>query len=205
MSRLTNTRGYTLVEILIALFVFAIFGLMTSTIISNMLINKRTTQSALSSLDSLQFAITLLNQDFRQVVTHEVMKQLRQKEISLTGKEDEILFYRGGNINPNAFEKRASISQVHYRLDNNALCRETTFNLNASHLEKKGHNRLCLLRNVQSLKIDYLNETLAKTSYWQKDKLPTAINLTINHKSLGELSLFYALPQALIVTKKLKP
>lgn len=197
-----KNSGYTLIEILIALFVFSIFGLMTSTIIGNMLTNKQTTQNNLSGLDKLQFATTLIDQDFRQILNYQVTNPGGKKIPPLIGQEHEIGFYRGGNINPNAAQTRSTISHIRYALENNYLCRYTSFNLNPRSPNDRKEVKLCLLSNINKLTFSYLSEGLTKSSTWQKDKPPTAISITIEHKDLEKIPLFYALPNAMKFSKK---
>lgn len=197
-------NGYTLIEILIALFVFSIFGVITASVINNMAITKQSSNQNFSQLDKLQFTTALLNQDFMQIIDRKISISQTKNEPALTGNHQEITFSRMGNINPNAIEARSSLSRVHYYLANGCLMRTSSFTLDKAN-DKAPKNKSCVLSQVNEITLTYVDSNLHQNPLWQNNALPKAINLTIKHQQLGDLTFFYPLPQSFKIIKKIKP
>ena len=123
--------GFTLIEVLVALTLFAILAAITS---SSMYyaFNARSRVSAQADrLNYLQLAITLIKQDTEEIA----VRSIRSNEFHLfpafVGLPNYIELTRGGLPNPNAAEKRSTLKRIALLCQENQLIRRSWAALDA--------------------------------------------------------------------------
>lgn len=188
-------KGFSLLEILIALVVFAILAVITSTVLYNVFTIKDTSYSASKQLRQLQMALSIIKQDLIQAIEKPESIDLIHQKNALIGDENKITFTRGGIINPNFKDKRSSLQRVSYQLKNNHLYRYSWIRVDRP--RKNIHQEQILLSHIKSFKIKYIDKQLKRLDNWQQKKLPYAVDLTFEHVNLGSFSQLFLLPQSL--------
>lgn len=136
MSRARGATGFTLVEMLVALVVFALLGLAATAVLAWAADNRGTVATHSERLAQLQRARALLQADLGQVAARRVRGRDGRQALdafigathrggaSASGPEPLMAFVRRGWSNPDS-AARASLQYVEYRLVDGRLERST--------------------------------------------------------------------------------
>ncbi len=192
--------GFTLIEILIALSIFSIMAVMSSTVLyTTFNARDKTTEHAIR-LSKLQVAMVLIERDFSQIVNQPI-SVASISQAGVVGLSEEIKFSRGGVINPLFEEKRSTIGRVKYFLDNNKLIRSSSVAINRA--KQLTSQTEVLLSNVLELKFEYINKNGLVQQQWYNKELPKAIRISLQLDDWGKISQIYVLSQSKIYVKKI--
>lgn len=193
-------RGFTLIEVIIALSIFSIMAVISSTVLYTTFNARDKTMEHSVRLSKLQVAFVLIERDLSQIVNRPVTIH-SIAHASVIGLIDKINFSRGGNINPLFEKKISSIMRVQYYLNNNNLIRSNEMAVDRA--EPKAPQTEIIIRDVLELKFEYINKDGRVTEQWYTNNLPKAIRLTLNLKDWGKISQIYALKQSQIYSRKI--
>ena len=201
--RAPRTPGFTLVELLVALFITAILFAMGYGSLSQALTNRKEVEEQSARLTALQQAFRVMEQDF------ELMQPRPQRDPLGNGYENPLVvsqnalgsdeltglplvsFTRGGWANP-AGLPRSELQRVNYLVRDGKLIRQHQPVLDdtpATALEERE-----LLDQVEALSFRYMDESLAWFTTWPTPAM----------QGLGAAALMRARPVAMEVTLKLK-
>lgn len=187
-------RGFTLVEVLIALTLMALLGLASATVFQQMIRAERSSLAHHDRLSELQRAFMLIERDFRQMMPRSI--QAYQVEQSATEPlflyHDEgfleseaagIMFVRGGWINPDALFPRAELQAVGYRLKEGVLERLTTPFVDAL----SAPQITPILTGVEDFELLFKGgQTSRATHQWvATSQLPEQVVVRIEHQQFG--------------------
>ena len=181
----SRIKGFTLLEILIALTIFSIMAVIASTVLYSVFnARDRTTQHAIR-LSELQITMVLMERDITQMLKR-----------PLVLNKNTIEFTRGGLINPLGYEKKSSLTRVMYQLTNTTLVRIShPFRLSLNEPSLKNDEEP-LLTKVKQLSFKYIDNRFQTHDEWLTKNLPQAIRVTLTLEDWGEISVLYMLPQA---------
>jgi general secretion pathway protein J len=187
--------GFTLLELLVAMAIFAIIGLAATGGLNAVIDQSTAARSAMKDLNQLQRSILFLTNDLYQMHPRVVRDELGrgdEKPLLADGQDNYLLrFSREGWRNP-AGLPRGNIQRVQYRLEEETLIREhwvvtdRTLSLEPVELE--------LLNNVTDIKFEYLDYSNQWQSLWpqvtsggETEEWPRAVRVTITLKNIGEI------------------
>lgn len=196
-----HSRGYTLIEILIALFIFAILSAIVVMAISNVFTADKSQTSKLKRLSEVQLAITLLERDLQQIINRKIIDSAGNKmnAIHIHGikARDGIEFTRAGFVNPLGLQNRSSLQRVHYYLDNNALYRATYPVLDQTRSSVK-QARL-ILTDINSLSWIFFDSNNNSYTTWPPtekigSQIPQAIEVTVRMNDVGTINRLFIMP-----------
>src|SRR5262249_20378098 len=147
--------GFTLVELLIAITIFAIM----STITTSALYNAFTTRDRLA-LESkrnsaLQLAFVLIERDITQIIDRKIMNE-KGVFPAVFGQESQLEFSRGGIINPRFTKKQSTLQRITYQLSKGRLIRFSEIALDTDRENPK--TKTLLLQHVTSLSFSYIDK-----------------------------------------------
>lgn len=199
-------KGFTLLEILVALAMFAILATLTSSIMYYAFNTRARVTEQAQRLVTLQLALTLIQRDTEQVINRPVRGNDRQLFPAFIGQASYFELTRGGLVNPDNSAKQSTLKRVAILCRNQKLIRRTWLALdtvNRSQFEDK-----VLIGPIQKCQFEYLDQNLQILQEWRENAVqqnqkpepfPKAIKLSFSIKEWGDFSQLFILPQALYV------
>ena len=193
-----ESRGFTLVEMLVAVALFAIASALAFGGLGALTRARSQLDAENERLGRLQFAIGLLERDLRGVAARAVRDGYGAPQAALVGTRDRLEFSRHGLSNALALP-RATIERVGYRLHEGSLQRQRYAVLDRTAAARASEDRL--LDQVQTLEFTYLAEDGRELAQWpppraQDDAPPRAVAVVLTLPDYGELRRVLELPEA---------
>lgn len=196
-------RGFTLVEVLVTMVIFAIIGIASFQVLNQMVSTEEQSQKQRDQLERLQFSQLLMQQDIRQMVAKptrpsamEITTQYLSNDPRYFDSDGGVLaFVRSGFDNPGYILPRSELQPVVYRLWDGNLQRVTETFVNDRSSEPSIQT---LLEDVNELSFRfYRSETGSRSSQdteegwsdsWESEgDLPQAVEVTIRSEAFGTI------------------
>jgi general secretion pathway protein J len=198
--------GFTLVEILVALAVFAILATLTSSSMYYAFNTRSRITLQADRMVDLQLAITLIQRDTEQAINRAVRGNEMRIFPGFVGQPNYMELTRSGLSNPNAEEKRSTLKRIAILCENNQLIRRSWASVDS--VDRNQYEDKVILRDVKQCEFAYLNKNLQVLTEWHSDvvdlglkqasdSLPKAVRMTLTLSDWGEFSQFFLLPKAL--------
>lgn len=176
MSR--SPRGFTLVELMVAMLITAIVFSMGYSAVNQGLANRETVDRNAARLQALQFTIRSFVQDFAQLAPRPVREPLGEGYIpAVLAGQGQVTLTRGGWMNP-AGVSRSTLQRVRYVLADGRLYREQWAVLDAT-LDPPPARR-ALIDGVRSFSVRFMNDG----RNWQDTWPPPALGTTRSSREL---------------------
>lgn len=196
MRRSRDSLGFTLVEMLVALFIFGLISASGVAVMAYAADNQDVVRSHMSRMAEFQRARALLRSDLGQAAARRVRSTdgSAARRAFVAGRaaaETPLLgFVRRGWANPDG-DPRASLEYVEYRIHDSRLERATRQTLDG----RVAEDPMVLLTGVRSASIRYRFRG-QWISGWPggADDLPEAIDLTLEIDHLGRVNQMFLLP-----------
>ncbi|MBU0655452.1 MAG: type II secretion system minor pseudopilin GspJ [Gammaproteobacteria bacterium] len=187
------SRGFTLLELMIALAVFAVMVTLSYSSVTLLLDANRRTESRQAGLQQLQRAMLFLERDVHQVLDRRANEGYGKVSPALYVPDDNgalLELTRGGNPDM-AWQLRASgqmrsaLQRVRYVLDGENLIRQS-WNL-VDHADSQQPVSMALLDGVKSVKFRFGNEKQEWQDGWDEEAkvLPKTLEITLEHTDFG--------------------
>jgi len=168
-------RGFTLVELLVALAIFAILSVLAYGGYNGALQQNEIARASMARLEALQTTVRLLTQDFEQLAPRPVRDVLGDSLLPalLADQRDQNLFAltRAGWTNPAGLQ-RATLQRVSYVLEDGKLRREYFTVLDAT-LATEPLKRV-LIDRVKSVRVRFLDGQKQWQEQWPPLNAPPA-------------------------------
>ncbi|MCH1925922.1 type II secretion system minor pseudopilin GspJ [Shewanella sp. C32] len=127
----SKTSGFTLLEMLIAIAIFAMLGLAANAVLQTVLRDDEVTQDFAKQLKGLQQGFSTIERDLSQIVarTGRTEQGGRTSTVIQSGKDmlesesEALVFYRLGWLNPGGILPRGTVQYVAYVVQNGQLQR----------------------------------------------------------------------------------
>ncbi len=214
-----NERGFTLVELLVALAISALIAAMAYAGISSAIGASAGMQEEVRRLADLQRALNIVEEDLGQVVPRASVDSYGNDQPAFRGGryQDVLLeFTRGGIANPQNLA-RSELQRVRYVLDGGALWRQWWVAVDRAGVNTAPQSAL-LLEGVTDLQLGFLAPAMegaapvdyytltASAALWERDwssarlapdvlaPLPIAVDLRITLTDFGEVRRVVELP-----------
>jgi general secretion pathway protein J len=197
-----KSSGFTLLEILIALFIFAILALLLSSALHNVIgIQSRTEQNA-DRLHDTQIALLMMSRDITQAINRPVFTAGGGQEAAFVGKPTSFTFTHAGVSNANGKVLRSTLQRVRYFIDGTTLWRYTWAALDQA--PQSAPLKRALLTNIESASFEYLDSKKVFRHEWPaqdgtRELLPRAVRINFVIKGWGKLSQLYVIPAEPVV------
>ena len=194
--------GFTLIEVLIAIAIFAILSVLAYGGLSSVIESKQQTEDALTRLRQLQLTMTKLQRDIEQVSAREAKDEFGGSLLKLSsGQDSELLiqFTRNGWRNP-AELTRSHLQRVAYKLDEDKLIRMTWPYVDRA--QDAQAIETLLIDNISEIKFKFYDseswsDNWPKQSAFAADEehdLPRAVEVTIKMGDWGEIVRLFRVP-----------
>jgi len=196
-------KGFTLVEVLVTMVIFAVIGIASFQVLNQMVNTEEQSQKQREQLERLQFSQLLMQQDIRQMVakpTRPSAMEVTHRYLSNAPRYFEsdggvLAFVRSGFDNPGYILPRSELQPVVYRLREGDLQRVTETFVNDRSSEPSIQT---LLEDVSELSFRfYRSETGSRSSRdteegwsdnWESaGDLPQAVEVTIGSENFGTI------------------
>lgn len=195
-------QGFTLIEVLIAMAIFAILSVMAYGGLEQVIENRSQTEEALQRLRQLQLTMTKMQRDFEQLVPREAHDELGGILSALTTDQASdllIQFTRNGWRNP-ARITRSHLQRVAYKLDDDKLIRISWPYVDRAQDAQAVESEL--LDNVKDISIRIMNNKQEWQTSWPRLSNTTpgsnsappraiAIEITLKLHDWGEIVRLY--------------
>ena len=202
-------RGFTLLEMLIAIAIFAMIGLASNAVLSTVLTNDEVTRTFSTRLKALQQGFGAIERDLAQMVarTPRLLEGGRGSTVFQTGNDildsesEALVFYRLGWLNPDGLLPRGSLQSVAYVVHEGRLERwyfpypEPEFGAEPI--------KTVVIDKVLSVEYSFFMD-----DKWERKveatKLPKAIAMEIEIEGLGKIQRKFLLPLGAAAPEKSK-
>ena len=212
----SKPRGFTLIEVLIALSITAFVSMIAYTSLSTVLTGVERLRENTDRIYEINRAFMILSRDLRQFVNRPVRDEFGEVEPAFSGgilARFALSFTRSGWHNPQGYP-RSNLQRVNYRLEDDALWRDTY-----AVLDRAGNtepNSVLLLDGVDDMQLAFLGSLQAlqtgshgaalDTTDWveswvpdssvpgQELAPPVAVEIILQLQNWGEIRRLYALP-----------
>lgn len=167
-----NQRGFTLLEVLIAMALFSLLGLACYQLLERVLHSERRIEQHEQQLRSLQRALGIFERDLAQAIVHPLDDDLSRRQ-ALIGRADNLRLVRGGWSNP-LDQARSDVLQVSHRWENGQWLRD--YHSPTGQAPGPGEVRQQrLLDGVQLKHLRYIDASGAAHSAWPALGLPLSL------------------------------
>ena len=200
-----GSRGFTLLELLVALTVFAIMSVAAYGGLRNVLFTRAAVEEQSRRLAAVQLAVFRLEQDIEQAVPRGIRDEYGEPQAALLGGElndDRLTLTRAGWDNPLG-QPRANVQRVAYRLRDGRLWR-----LHWDVLDRGGlvePRETLLLERVREFRARFLEEKDWRDDWpppagdetdkkRDPDSLPRAVEIVLTLEDWGEITRLLPLP-----------
>ncbi|NMM42578.1 type II secretion system minor pseudopilin GspJ [Pseudoalteromonas arctica] len=178
-------RGFTLLEVMVALGILAFVVLATHQILDSTTKAKGASDEKIAELNGLQTTFRLMDQDFSQMTKRVVRNEAGdvQEQYLLAGRYtidsqyDGIAFVRDGWINPINLLPRSELQAVGYRVIDDNL--ERVYRVYVDQLDNLEPRVQVILKDIEDLKFEFLDEKHEWQEQWQGKALPKAVAVTL--------------------------
>lgn len=204
--------GFTLIEMLLAIAIFALLGIAGTNILSSTVNSNDVSLAHGEKMAELQRAMLVIERDLAQLAERQVRVDgekpaanlLSHGELILDSDSEVLAFRRLGWINPMNILPRSEVQSVAYRVfDGNLERMHYDFPDPVKGEEPKTR---VLLSDVEQIHFEFYSPTEKSwTDKWDKNTLPTGILIQIQSKTFGEVTrIFNVASSALLTSQKPK-
>lgn len=204
-----NNKGFTLLEILIALLVFSIVSMIMVSALHNVFNSQSVTEKHAAALSKLQVALLLMSHDFEQTINRPITNAKNILEGPFIGTSDTVTFTHAGFANPLGNIARSTLQRTAYSLTNKGQLIRTIWPVLDQTQKTLPSNRV-ILDSVTALRFDYLDKQGKFQNNWppadQKQGIfPRAVQVTITLNNWGTISQLYLIPAEVQPPPEKKP
>jgi general secretion pathway protein J len=199
--------GYTLLEIMIALAVFAIVATISASAMYQAFDTRARVNVQAQQLNTIQLALSFITRDTEQIIERATLGNEMHSFAPFIGQANYVEFTRGGFVNPTQ-ALRSTLQRVAYLCMNKKLIRRSWHHLDIP--KRNQHEDRIIFDNVEACEFAYLNHSHQTLSEWRayamqqnqnRTTSPIAIQMSITLRHLGNMNLLFPIPGALYAAK----
>lgn len=193
---LQRERGFTLMEILIALFIFTLISMIMVTSLHSVISAQSGTEATAERVRKLQTALLIMSRDIEQTINRPIMNTVGKEEAAFVGTARDMFFTHAGLANPSSALMQSSLQRTHYTWHDDALWRGAWRALDQAP-QSQEHARQ-LLDHVTEARFQYLDHAGHFHEAWpvedkKAEKLPLAVRVEFTISQWGKISQLYVI------------
>ncbi len=198
MNKNNSEIGFTLLEVLIAIFIFTIVSIIMVSGLRTVLNSQSVTSIQADKLANLQLTLLLMSRDLEQAINRPITSAKGNIETSLVGTPTNVTFTHAGFANPQGQLQRSTLQRTQYALEKTHLLRNTWPVLDQT-AQTLPDSRI-LLDNLSDLRFEYLDPKGKFANHWPPSNsqspsaTPKGIRVHLSIKNWGKITQFYLLP-----------
>jgi general secretion pathway protein J len=191
-----SSRGFTLFEMLIAVSIFAIIGVVAFGGLGQMTRTGQAVADANNRLSALQFAVVYFTRDWTQVSPRKIRDQYGDEQSNVIIDEGVITFTRSGWSNLLG-HKRSTLQRVQYLVVDKQLVRRHWQSLDQAAGELPLQS--LMLDDVESMEVEFLNAQEKPITIWPVESSleegnPVALVFRLKLTDIGEITRILEVP-----------
>ena len=197
-----RNTGFTLLELLVSLTIFALIGVMAYGGLQSVLTQQSSTEEASKRLADLQKAYRIMRRDLEQIVARKIRNEYGDTIDELVGGSGftGVEFSRAGHPNPAGF-LRSDLQRVAYVPDQDILLRQTWRVLDRA--QDSTPDEQVLVEGISRFSMRFLNAANEWLESWPPalglsattEGLPQAVEVELELDNLGIINWIFRLPQ----------
>lgn len=192
--------GFTLIEIVIALAVFAVVGTMAFTGLNGILKQQSDLQQRSDQIKSLQLGLKYLERDISQLISRPVRDQYGDRQPAFSADEETAMsFTYSGWRNP-AGLSRSHLQRVAYEQDEQDIIRHSWNRLDGAISEDS--RSVPILKDVQDVEWKFLNQGSVWEDRWpplnvssDAAGIPRAVSISFTVEPWGKITRIFTVPK----------
>lgn len=206
-SKTIYSKGFTLVELLIAVAIFATIAVMAGSGLRSVLTARDITEENAKRLSELQRGMFILQNDIEQIINRKVRDEYGDSVAAIKGSASDgyISFTRTGVLNPLKL-RRSSLQRITYQLEETDLVRMAWYYIDGA-LEDDAQITT-IMTEVDSIEFGFLtgkdkweeqwptmgSGSISGSSKVKPEPVPKAIKMTLDLIDHGEISRLFIVP-----------
>ncbi len=197
---MTRNKGFTLFEMVIAVSIFALIGVIAFGGIAQMTRTGQAVTSANDRLSDIQFAVVYFNRDWMQVSPRKIRNQYGDEEGNILIEDDVITFTRSGWSNLLG-QKRSNLQRVQYLVVDNKLLRRHWSSIDQG-IGEEPIERV-LLDNIESMEVVFQNSSGQVIREWpsessQSTGAPIILAVNFELEDIGDITRLLEVPKGVL-------
>jgi general secretion pathway protein J len=192
-----HERGFTLIEILIALFIFTIVSFLLMSSLRTIITAQSRTEEKALRLRDVQMAFLFMSRDIEQALNRPILNASGKEDAAFIGKEKTFQLTHTGFANPLGVVRRSNLQRTIYTCNENVVERQV-FPVLDQAPETKADVRT-LLTNVTEARFQYLDHHGHLADKWpinngEDQPLPRGVKISLTLARWGNISQVYLIP-----------
>ena len=196
---LRSRGGFTLLEVLLALVVFAGLSMTAYQVMQGVLKNDEITREKVDRLADVQRAVSMLERDFSQIIPRATRANGESSKVvfqavryQMESDDWSVIFVRSGWLNPGGMLVRSQLQKVAYRLRENKLERLSFLYLDP--VIGTEPTVTPVLEKVEGFKLRFHNGTQWVDEWTSTSTLPFGIEVELKLQDYGKIRRVFLIP-----------
>jgi general secretion pathway protein J len=189
---MNRTSGFTLLEMLLAVVIYALVGMASYGILSGVTDSDKLSKETTEQLGGIQRAFFLMERDFLQISQRKVRidgekageRIFTGGELIMESEGGAVAFTHDGWRNPGLILPRSELQAVSYRMMESKL--ERLFFNYTDPVTGETPKVQILLEGIEALSFEFYSDD-EWVKLWEKPGLPRAVKVIIETEALGEV------------------
>lgn len=202
-----KSKGFTLIEILIALVIFVIISAATTTTLYLVFSSREKVQEQSERLTEIEMALSVIERDISQFINRPIRHKQWHYLPAIYGDSQSLTFTRSGYLNPLSNAKQSNLERINYYVKQGSLYRQAWHQLDGA--KSTPDSNQLILSGIAHINFSYLDNKLSTLNRLNNDALsqqsqlsnkgiiPKAIVVNVSLTDWGNINRLYIIASSL--------